>query len=639
MPFRRLRIVEMVLGLAGLCCISVPVFGLQVGPGSGIVQKGTSPAHRTFALVIGISHYQDPDLPDMVLPHRDAELFAGYLQLQPAFTRYDQQVLLLTNSDATTARVAVSLDWIMDAAEAGDTVILFYSGYGVVPSGRHAQLSRPFFYDTPWSLNQAGTFDLFQLFRTQARAKKLEFLLVGHVCPVVLSEDILEMKLDINASYRSEFDRSIVLNTVTEATFHQTPGTMAKYRVSLSNLIVDGLLGLADRNGDQYVSLKELNRFIKRQPIRETRPGMVILSAPHPWSRLSTVSERFRDQLKKAEQPTYPSLVQMETTTKVERVLEQLGEGERLLYQDFIMAIKLGHLILPADQNANAYYEQLIRIPELKPLYGDIRRKLAAAFQDETQQALNAYLSADSRELARRRDGLYQYSLYPFYMQRTIDLLGEGHYMSSILMAKKYYFEGLNKRFEADHLQDSSLLHDGLYLQELALAFEAEAPFIYNEIGVIYSQQGRTVDAEEAFRKAIELSPAWSIPYANLGLLYINSDPRLAHRLGRHAARLSPNSSYARNGMGMASMQMGDLEAARSSFMRAVELDPGYIDAWYNLGCLASLEGQYGEAYAFLDKAFQLGFSDIEHAHMDDDLAAFRKQRAWQDLVRQYFGE
>ena len=34
----------------------------------------------TRALVIGISHYQDSDIPDMQMAHRDAELFATFLR-------------------------------------------------------------------------------------------------------------------------------------------------------------------------------------------------------------------------------------------------------------------------------------------------------------------------------------------------------------------------------------------------------------------------------------------------------------------------------------------------------------------------------------------------------------------------------
>ena len=57
----------------------------------------------TYAVVIGISEYQDADIKDLSFAHRDAEMFAEFLQSKAGGNLGLQQIQLLTNQQATMA--------------------------------------------------------------------------------------------------------------------------------------------------------------------------------------------------------------------------------------------------------------------------------------------------------------------------------------------------------------------------------------------------------------------------------------------------------------------------------------------------------------------------------------------------------
>ena len=86
-----------------------------------------------------------------------------------------------------------------------------------------------------------------------------------------------------------------------------------------------------------------------------------------------------------------------------------------------------------------------------------------------------------------------------------------------------------------------------------------------NELANDLKDAGRLADAEQAYRRAIDAGPVWSVPWYNLGLLY--------------------------------KIQRRWEESARCN-RRATELDPADGDAWWNLGIAATALGDWALARA-----------------------------------------
>ncbi|MBK8485882.1 MAG: caspase family protein [Saprospiraceae bacterium] len=74
----------------------------------------------TRAVVIGISDYQDKDIPDLQFAHKDAEAFAKYL-VSPVGGKMDtNHVQLIINQQATAGNVAAAIDGLLDLSIRGD---------------------------------------------------------------------------------------------------------------------------------------------------------------------------------------------------------------------------------------------------------------------------------------------------------------------------------------------------------------------------------------------------------------------------------------------------------------------------------------------------------------------------------------
>jgi len=68
----------------------------------------------------------------------------------------------------------------------------------------------------------------------------------------------------------------------------------------------------------------------------------------------------------------------------------------------------------------------------------------------------------------------------------------------------------------------------------------------------------------------------------------------------------SPAKARTHNGLGDAFQKAGRLDDARTHFEQAVEIDPNYTDALFNLSVIYNTQGRSGEALQLLERALAL---------------------------------
>lgn len=115
---------------------------------------------RTFALVVGISNYGDPDL-NLTQPTNDAKAFRDIL------LTHTKDVTLLTSSYATADNIKEKLTAIVNRAQASDRIIFYYSGHGY-PGGLYC-------YDSQFPYDQ-----LVQLLSTSKAGEVVVFIDACH---------------------------------------------------------------------------------------------------------------------------------------------------------------------------------------------------------------------------------------------------------------------------------------------------------------------------------------------------------------------------------------------------------------------------------------------------------------------------
>ncbi len=598
---------------------------------------------QTKALIIGISQYQDPELKELKHAHRDAENFAAYLKEHPSIKLKEENLQLLTNSLATSSQTILALDRMFESVKKTDSIYLFFSAYAVVDHKSNSAPQQIYFYDTPIYNTDAGSFDLYNLFIELAKSSHVHYSIIMNVIPVYLNykQDELGLETSENTEDHIRPKNYLISNTIPRQFVQSDYLSAGNSKLSLSDLLLQGLNGKADKNKNGSVNWKEIGNFLQEYSNSHAyNNSMLTFEVSKPKSFQNTVNTQSLKSISGFGEHAYRyAFIQSQDDILAHSIRLSLPDSLQLLVKDFITSITLNRLMPPQEGNASDRCNILLNRPEFSEMHNEIKRRMAAALLDDVQQVLNAYLNAENQELINRTKGSQKYKIYPDYLERASQLLGSRHYFTSQINAKKYYFEGLQLRLLAQQNKDTSLFHKALEKQLMALDIENEASYIHNEAGVDYILLHEFEKAKTSFLTAISYSSTWSVPYMNLALMFSKIDLEKALNISRQAVRLSPKSSLAQHILGLIYFNMKNLMPAEESFLKSLEINSNNPDAYYNLACIKSLTGKKDKAFEYLELAFKNGFTDFEHIKNDTDLEAIRAQPEWLSLLEKYFGK
>jgi len=134
------------------------------------------------------------------------------------------------------------------------------------------------------------------------------------------------------------------------------------------------------------------------------------------------------------------------------------------------------------------------------------------------------------------------------------------------------------------------------------------APAHFN-LGLAYTRAGKMTSAERAYRRAVELDPAFLEAWVNLaGTLLHQWRFKESLEAGRKAAELDPNLAQVHFDMGQAHLYLGDAEAVVRCNERALELAPDHPAATYFLAVGMLATDRVQEARKYLNRAIDLGY-------------------------------
>ncbi|MFN0014486.1 MAG: caspase family protein, partial [Saprospiraceae bacterium] len=127
-----------------LACLSGHLLSAQTAspsPSKG-GEKGATPLSapsalegaggRLRAVVIGISDYQSPTIPDLRFADRDAATFADWLRSPAGGSLPEANIQVLLNSDATAGKIIAALGGLVSDCKPGDQAVIYFSGHGDV---------------------------------------------------------------------------------------------------------------------------------------------------------------------------------------------------------------------------------------------------------------------------------------------------------------------------------------------------------------------------------------------------------------------------------------------------------------------------------------------------------------------------
>lgn len=516
-----------------LSLFNVQLSAQQKGASPIIVSSGQlSVNSNTYAVVVGISDYQDNAIPDLRFADKDAEAFANYLR-SPVFANGagldEDHLRLLTNQKATAGQVAAALDWLLEQAKEGDRAIIYFSGHGDVERKTVSQPGFLLCWDSPAKVYMGGgTYSLAylqEIVTTLSTVNLAKVFVISDACHAgkLAGSQIGGAQLT-TANLAKQFSNELKILSCQPGEFSLEGEQWGGGRGCFSYHLVEGLYGMADRNQDLVVSLGEIDRYLEDYVTAEAAPlSQVPVVLGSKIEKLANVSPQVLASLQKSKRMGETNLVLFAATEGrglEDVILSKQDSNLQKKYYAFQKAILEKRFFEPEHNCADNYYNELISQTAISALHGLMKRNYAAALQDDAQQTLNKYMGAEMEEISLSfKSKVEKYKAFPKQLARAAELLGEKHYLYRAIKARQAYFEGFPLTYSGDFKKasmDKAISH----FQE-ALTWQPDMPLALLGLQWIYGYFYLNLDSAAYFaHKAYEIAPAWVIPFVRMSAMY-----------------------------------------------------------------------------------------------------------------------
>ncbi len=396
-------------------------------------------AQKTYALVIGLSKYKV--LTPLEYADRDALALVDYLQDQqiPA-----EQIRLFLNENATRINIVDELFNLSKVLKAHDRLYFYFGGHGDL----EAQLS----HDNALLL-------LYNSFKT-GYLQGNDFLSLGELKTWFgnLSSKQVEVVFIADACHSGALIGGQEGYSKTQKALHENWGKVTKILSSqageyslegkqwgggrglFSYHLINGLAGRADQNGNQKVSLRELDAYLKANVARQAAPNVQTpVALGDPNLMLAKTSAINLKKLSDAERRNVPLISEVNLKNRaapLEDLLVKMDTSIVEAYKRFTRSLKEKRLASHDDPNDYAllHYKMLEKRKVPDTLLNIMKRNLAAALlQREVDIMLEPRQNA--RSFFMVKEEAVEKAIRN--LDETALLFGTDHYFYNFLQARK----------------------------------------------------------------------------------------------------------------------------------------------------------------------------------------------------------
>jgi tetratricopeptide (TPR) repeat protein len=205
---------------------------------------------------------------------------------------------------------------------------------------------------------------------------------------------------------------------------------------------------------------------------------------------------------------------------------------------------------------------------------------------------------------------------------------------ADLYFARRDYYAALIKYLEASRLNPNS-------------------EYIYNKVGITYSQLKFYTEASAAFNRCIGLNPKYPYPYNNLGSVYFAlDDKKKAEKYFKKALSLNPKVASFHINLGSLYFEKKQFDRGLAELKQGLALDPNIMNRSEAISLAASVsqgsstEKNYrmarlfasiGDAQRAIDSlqlALNSGFTDLDAILKEPDFDPIRKDPRFQDFMK-----
>ncbi len=562
-------------GLLTVLSFAAPFFGLAQTPSSPTGSPGEG---TTYGLVIGVANYTNHPK----LGYADKDALEFYLYLLNATHSDEKKVTLFLNNGATREKIAEKFTRIVDNAQPGDRVFIYFSGHGdteqspssdnffllLTQSPEKNYLTRP---------NEQLDKDFFDHYIQRLINKQVRIVFICDACHAgSLIGGETGKKTNAEAIMHSWKNEIKLLSCQPDQTSQE--GTKwGGGRSLFSFYLLLGIEGLADKDGNGQVSVSELQDYLNNKVVQDAKQFEEQQQPAILGDQNFIISKTSPDELSAARQqllansasPQYNRLstvkgapVRIGNNTYIFKgdvagATDQYLEIDpanaisdyylRSVYYSFKDKIVEGSLLLPEDNSAWHYYQlfrnskgataecEEMRTTLLTALLQTYDALLAPLYQDDSAAFSTALRSYDMNNLTAAAT----LAAAPAEVDSLAPIAGQIRADSFFLQASRLMMADTSAR------------------DSLALPFIKQAMAMNSSCPAFYWQLGNFFFAKQSFA--------------------------IAAGYYRTYVQLLPNEQHGHNRLGIVYVALGQNDLARVEFTKALQIDPSFPDARQNL--------------------------------------------------------
>ena len=428
--------------------------------------------------------------------------------------------------------------------------------------------------------------------------------------------------------------------------------------------LINGMAGLADKNNDGIVSLRELNLYLmdKIPDGANPLPQNPMLSG-NMAANISQINKGFLASI--SSHSGANMLASIDIKGMDESLLKGLDDSIKENYLHFKLCLDTGNLFNNSKEpSANYYYDRIPGIGMTSSLKALMTRNFSVAIVQDLDSNLIRW--ANNR---------------PFLSKMGVAWFGvEAVKLRQMLGDKKLKQLGFfSKALCLDAIRGNDI-DRCIRVLDTCIAFADNEAFTYTVRGHMFRAQKRYQEAINDYHQALTFSPGLFIPQKFLGVTYIatgkydsaiiaynkikvmfndwRGDAGLVlayYHLNRldsmnlYLERILADTSRYKDTVKiwrfLGNSEMGDLFVELHDCSRAAEfydkasaILPGFQkQSSYNTACCYSINKERSEALKYFEEALKGGWDDLNWIVNDTDLDPIRQEPEFKELMKKYF--
>lgn len=482
---------------------------------SGITFSQNSPERKlangdTYALIIGISDYQDDKIRDLNFAHKDAEAFADYLTSRSGGDVPDENIKLFTNDQATIANIYNAKQNIERKVKKGDLVYFYFSGHGDVEGGLY-KLGFLLAHDTPhknYLTNAIRIEDINMMANILSVEKGVKVVLITDACHSgrLAGSDNRGSFLAGEQLTKSQNNEIRLASCEADQKSHEG-NAWGGGRGVFSYYLINGLMGLADdyEDKDGVISVMEIKSYLEKKVSKDVVKIKAEDQIPVVKGKsLAPISIVNDDELAALQQNVdLSSSVALSakgmsyTPSPEDQYFEKLSSINLMEIKKFKVwkdqkakkiiqdALDQFSYIETKEIKNSKWRKKIQKSKNLRREYGE---RFASEIHNDVQLLLNKYMTNSSYSISSNQSD-YQYKELEQcanMLQTALKLIDEDNYLYKVMKVKMHYSKGLAARFKIPFSDDpQSLIDLAIEEQKKAMAIEDKAAFVHYEMQMV----------------------------------------------------------------------------------------------------------------------------------------------------------